>query len=70
MGISSDFFRCRIRDKEVIILAQQVFHDYSTILPVSQIRTVLPYFRLFFHGWLLSSSRVSLGSTYYYVVFL
>ena len=35
------FFRCRLSDKEVIIRAQQVFHDYSTIMPVSQIRTVL-----------------------------
>ena len=38
----SDFFRCRISDDEVIIRAQQVFHDRSTITPVSQTRTVLP----------------------------
>ena len=39
--IFSVFFRCRISGKEVIIRAQQVFHDYPTIMPVSQIRTVL-----------------------------
>ena len=37
----SDCFRCRTSDKEVIIRAQRVFHDYSTIMPVSQIRAVL-----------------------------
>ena len=42
LGIFSDIFRCRIiSDKEVIIREQQVFHDYSTIMPVSQIITVL-----------------------------
>ena len=41
IGIFSDFFQCRISDKEATIRAQQVFHDYPTIMPVSQIRTAV-----------------------------
>ena len=70
IGIFSVCFRCRISDKEVIIRAASI-HDYSTITPVSQIRTILgEKIQDFFHGWLLYSSRGSLSFTYYHVVLL
>ena len=46
--LSAFFVRCRINDKEVIIHAKQVFHDYySTIVPMSHVRIVSAKFQGF-----------------------